>query len=126
MANRATQTLLVKPPLGSLDTVAACGWGGWCVARVTAHTTHTQKEREREREEERETGVPFSPASAPTISPARTRRCSWARRGTSWYLPFYLGAPTRFCGEVGVRKGWGVEWRRANPYQVVSMATSIG
>lgn len=108
-----------------------CAWwvesGEW----GTAYTTCTQKGKDRGREKEREAdrqaaSIPFYPASAPTICPARTQRCSWARRGTSWCLPFYPGAPTRSCGEAGVREGWGVGWKRANPYQVVSMATSIG
>lgn len=99
-------------------------WGVCMRAQLTQHA-HREKSRDRERGNQA-ANIPFSPASAPTISPARTRRCSWARRGTSWCLPFYPGAPTRSCGEAGVREGWGVGWKRANPYQVVSMATSRG
>ena len=92
----------------------------------SSHSMNTDRQTEKREGSRLAAGVPFSPASAPTISPARTQRCSWARRGTSWCLPFYLGAPTRSCGEAGVREGWGVGSERANPYQVVSMATSIG
>lgn len=96
----------------------------------SSHDMHTERGTERERENDKANrqaaSIPFSPASAPTISLARTQRCSWARRGTSWCLPSYPGAPTRSCGEAGVREGWGVGWKRANPYQVVSMATSLG
>ncbi len=129
MAIHATHTspfeLLVKLPPRSLETEVVGGWGGWWVEKGTAHTTCTKTEGETARERDRKGAViPFSPASAPTISPARTQRCSWARRDTSWCLPFYPGAPTHSCGEVGVKEGWGVGWKRANPYQVVSMATS--
>lgn len=68
--------------------------------------------------------IPFSPASALMISPARTQRCSWARHGTSWCLPSYLGAPTHSCGDAGGREGRGERWERTNPHQVVSIATN--
>lgn len=80
----------------------------------SSHDMHIERKRERQRNRQA-ASVPFSPASGPMISLARTQRCSWAPRGTSWYLPFYLGAPTRSCREVDVRKGWGVGWKRANP-----------
>lgn len=99
MAIQATHTLsselLVKLPPGSLDTKGVGGWGGGSL-----HYVHIERKRERgrERETNRQAAcIPFSPASAPTISPARTQRCSWARRDTSWCLPFYPGAPTHSC-----------------------------
>lgn len=107
--------MLVKVPPASFDTEAGgcvC-WegaeGGWRTGQITQHA-HRQKVRERERERNRQAvSIPSSPASAPTISPARTRRCSWALRGTSWCLPFYPGAPTRSCGKAGMKEGrvWG-------------------
>lgn len=70
----------------------------------SSHDMKTQRQREEGKERGRgrnrqEASIPFSPASAPMISLARTQRCSWARRGTSWCLPFYLGAPTHSCEE---------------------------
>lgn len=115
-------------PPGSLDTEVVGGRlnGVWSGGQRTRHA-HRQREGEREKQANRQAAsIPFSPASALTISPARIQRCSWAQRGTSWCLPFYPGAPTHSCGKAGVREGWGVGWERANPYQVVSMATSVG
>lgn len=99
--------------------------GGW--RREAQLTQHAQRARARERQTNRQAAsIPFSPASGQMISQAHTQRCSSAQRGTSWCLPFYPGAPTRSCGEAGVREGWDVGWKRANPYQVVTMATSLG
>lgn len=106
--------------------------GGWWVEDESRLTQHADREKEREeggergREKEEVASIPSAPASAPTISPAHTQRCSWALRDTSWCLPSYPGAPTRSCGKAGVSEGWGVGWKRANPYQGVSMATCIG
>lgn len=119
----------------SLDTeaVRACAEGvdgGWRM-RAGLHNMQTERRGERETERggrgrEEAASIPSAPASAPTISPAHTQRCSWALRDTSWCLPSYPGAPTRSCGKAGVSEGWGVGWKRANPYQGVSMATCIG
>lgn len=64
--------------------------------------------------------VPASPPSAQTTSLARSRRCSWAQRDTSWCPPSCQGAPTHFCrGQKKERTNPG--WR-----DVVALVTNKG
>lgn len=97
------------------------GWWRW---RGGHSSDDTNTDRQREGGVEKYS-LPFSPASAPRIFPARTRRCSGARRGTSWCPPFYPGAPTRSCGGQADVSG-GTVRARDDPHPAVSMATSTG
>lgn len=121
---QAEQTLLSK-----LLMKVPSEWGGaeQCVWRMgmgkgAAHTTCNAVggEKERPDEKDKRASIPSSPAWALTISPARTQRCSWAPRGTSWCLPSYPGAPTRFCGKAGV-----IEWVWCGVEESQSLSNSL-
>lgn len=99
-----------------ISSVWRMGRGG------SSHDMHADRNRERKREDEKDkrVSVPSVPAWALTISPARTQRCSWVPRGTSWCLPSYPGAPTRFCEKAGV-----IEWVWCGMEESQSLSNSL-